>query len=83
MGSQLIAVIGIGGGKGINRLARLFDGINAIPNRGKARLPAAHEAFHVQHDDFYALVTLGKLQRADDIALTDFANRRSLRGERR
>ena len=72
MGRQLIAVVRIGGGEGIDRLARLFYGFKAVADCRKARLSAAHEPFHVDHDQFHPRIFFRQLKRANDIALPDF-----------
>ena len=75
MGRQLIAVVGIGRGEGIDRLARLFHRFKAVADCCKAGLSAAHEPLHVDNDQFHPLIFFRQLERANDIALPDFARR--------
>ena len=72
MGRQLIAVVRIGRGEGIDRLARLFQRFKAVANCRKARLSAAHEPFHVYNDQFHPRIFFRQFERANDIALSDF-----------
>ena len=77
MRRKLVTVIGIGRGKRVYWLARLFYPIEAATNGGKAGLPATHKAVHVNDDSLYAVICLSKFQRTDNVALTHFTNGRS------
>ncbi len=49
MGSQLIAVVTIDGGKGEDRLLCCTDGVQRLAHAGKRHLTAAQKPVEVQH----------------------------------
>ncbi len=68
MGGELVAVVGVAGGEGDDRLAALLHLVDLFAERGERRLAAAEETVEIERDRLDPVVVLGRVERGDQVA---------------